>query len=612
MDMEWVGQPNWLAGHLRRPCRRCGSARAAPEIARARPRAVPRMSRCAAHVALGLACAHCLRYSRVHRAVPAPGMLPLCPRLGCTRAPRAVSTMERRPFGPPLQSNLSVVFEWETFPTQSSAPLLSQKLEISYFLLSFPLCLSSSRGCLLFSSGKLSLLNLAPLFSKEIEMGDHESIKNPSAKENSLNDQSEGAKKTHMASKIDDVISTIIDDSFISFRKKFHFPNDLVMKVPARSDRACFPPLGYVMVYKFSLRAGLQFLLAPELINILTICSGRISFRSKWLDIHTRDPSKYWISDFFFVQNDWGLQEKWGKLKELPIPHHIGAEYLLRILKLPYIDALHCEMRCLSRYIDEECLFKVGLSTQAGRSHAQILKKSVKVLETQKGQSKRSEVEGDLQSPKKKRSDEVLIVASKGPCFSPSKIYIPEDVLKHKCIDRRRTDELGYISHLLIYLEQQLEANKALDDWNDEFMKVKYLQGEYKKRYEGKAKEMRMMDDQLEQCKTELANRIASNTSQNERMDRLHIQLVETEEARDHFYDVEVKALEAELIEDGFNKGFMKGVHAAQHKNEGEIEGLTPSQASGDPSPNFDGEELESEMQQIFALKEDENDIEIL
>ncbi|KAH0464334.1 hypothetical protein IEQ34_007120 [Dendrobium chrysotoxum] len=179
------------------------------------------------------------------------------------------------------------------------------------------------------------------------------------------------------------------------------------MKVSARTDRACFPPLGFVMVYEFSLRAGLRFPPSSELIDILTICGvcfSQFSYRamsivmglimlfrdrgvvlssecfsrmgrlfsdaSKWLDIRTRDPSKGWINNFFYVQNDWGLQEKWGKLKELLVPLHIGAEDLLRILKLPDLDALHYEVRYLSRYIDEEYLFKVGLSTQAGRSHA--------------------------------------------------------------------------------------------------------------------------------------------------------------------------------------------------------------------------------------------------
>ncbi|KAH0467255.1 hypothetical protein IEQ34_004493 [Dendrobium chrysotoxum] len=313
-------------------------------------------------------------------------------------------------------------------------------------------------------------------------MGDLASSKIPS--EDRPAQRPEVPKRAQKAPKADDVISTVTEDSFISFRKKFHFPNDLVMKVPARTDCACFPPPGYVTVYEFSLRAGLRFPPSSELIDILTLCGvclsqfsyramsivmglivlfrdrgvvlsseclsrmgrlfsdaqGRISFRSKWLDIRTRDPSKGWISNFFYVQNDWGLQEKWGKLKELPVPLHIGAEDLLRILKLPDLDALHYEVRYLSRYVDEEYLFKVGLSTQAGRSHAQMLKKSARVLEVvpQKNHSKRPGSEEGLQVSRKKRADEVLTVVSKGPRASPSKSYIPEDVLNHQCIGRRR------------------------------------------------------------------------------------------------------------------------------------------------------------------------------
>ncbi|KAH0458071.1 hypothetical protein IEQ34_013386 [Dendrobium chrysotoxum] len=332
--------------------------------------------------------------------------------------------------------------------------------------------------------------------------------------------------------------------------------------VPARTDRACFPPPGY-------------------------------------------------------VTNDWGLQEKWGKLKELPVPLHIGAEDLLRILKLPDLVALHYEVRYLSRYVDEEYLFKVGLSTQAGRSHAQMLKKSARVPEVvpQKNHSKRPGSEEGLQASRKKRADEVLTVVSKGPLASPSKLYIPEEVLNHQCIGRRRAEEL--------YSDFKLEMTKTLNDWNKEFVKVKYLQGEYKKKYDSKVKEMKAVEDQLEGCRTELVNKITSVSSQNERMDRLHIELVEAQarikqqektqqvleaenerlqslpsavieefkksyafkiiiedhiqEARSHIYDVEVKALEAECAEDGFIRGFMKGVRTVHRKTGAEIEGLTPS-----------------------------------
>ncbi|KAH0469884.1 hypothetical protein IEQ34_001442 [Dendrobium chrysotoxum] len=416
------------------------------------------------------------------------------------------------------------------------------------------------------------------------------------------------------------------------------------MKVPARTDHACFPPLGYVMVYEFSLRAGLQFPPSSELIDILTICGvclsqffyramsivlfrdrgvvlsseclsrmgrlfsdaqGRISFRSKWLDIRTRDPSKGWISNFFYVQNDWGLQEKWGKLKELLVPLHIGAEDLLRILKLPDLDALHYE-------------------------------KSARVPEVvpQKNHSKRPGSEEGLQASRKKRADEVLTVVSKGPRASPSKSYIPEDVLNHQFIGRRRAEEL--------YFDFKLEMTKTLNDWNKEFVKVKYLQGEYKKKYDSKVKEMKVVEDQLEGCRTELANKITSEKAQqvleaeNERLQSVlsekeaqqlpsvvieefkksyafkiiiedHIQ-----EARSHIYDVEVKALEVECAEDGFIRGFMKGVRTVHRKTGAEIEGLTPSQASGDASSDSGGEELESELQRAFALEEDEDDVEIL
>ncbi|KAH0465031.1 hypothetical protein IEQ34_005134 [Dendrobium chrysotoxum] len=403
------------------------------------------------------------------------------------------------------------------------------------------------------------------------------------------------------------------------------------MKVPARTDRACFPPPGYMMVYEFSLRAGLRFPPSSELIDLLTIfgvclsqfpyratsivmglivlfrdrgvvlsseclsrighlfsdAQGRISFRSKWLDIRTRDPSKGWISNFFYVQNDWGLQEKWGKLKELPVPLHIGAEYLLRILKLPDLDALYYEVRYLSRYIDEEYLFKVGLSTQAGRSHAQMLKKSTRVPEVvpQKNHSKRPRSEEGLQAPTKKRSDE--------------------------------------------YSDFKLKMTKTLNDWNKEFVKVKYLQGEYKKKYDSKVKEMKATIKQQEKTQQilEVENMRLQSVLSEKEAQQLPSAVIEEfkksyafkiiiedhiQEARNHIYDVEVKALEAECAEDGFIRGFMKGVRTVHRKTGAEIEGLTPSQASGDASSDFGGEELESELQRAFSLEEDEDDVEIL
>ncbi|KAL0915548.1 hypothetical protein M5K25_015974 [Dendrobium thyrsiflorum] len=321
----------------------------------------------------------------------------------------------------------------------------------------------------------------------------------------------------------------------------------------------------------------------------------------------------------------------------------------MRILKLPDLDALQYEVRYLSRFIDEEYLFKVGLSTKAGRSYAQMLKKSVKVPEVvlHKNHSKRPGSEEVLHAPKKKKADEVLAVVRKSPLISPSKSYIPEDLEQ--------------------YIDFRLEMTKTLNDWNTEFVKVKYLQGEYKKKYDAKVKEMKAMEEQLAGCRTELDNMITSASLHNQQMDRLHIDLVDAQttinqqmkdqqilegenkrlqsmlskkeaqqlpstviedfkksfafkiiiedhihEAHNHIYDIEVKALEEEFMEEGFIKGFMKGVRAVHRKTGADIQGLPPSQASGGTPSDSGGEEVESELQKIFALEEDEDDLDIL
>ncbi|KAH0451770.1 hypothetical protein IEQ34_019069 [Dendrobium chrysotoxum] len=75
------------------------------------------------------------------------------------------------------------------------------------------------------------------------------------------------------------------------------------------------------------------------------------------------------------------------------------------------------------------------------------------------------------------------------------------------------------------------------------------------------------------------------------------------QEARDHIYKVEVKALEQQCLDDGFIRGFLKGVRLMQRKIGVEVEGLTPSQASDDFPPSSDGNEIESELQKAFALE---------
>ncbi|KAH0468525.1 hypothetical protein IEQ34_003558 [Dendrobium chrysotoxum] len=148
--------------------------------------------------------------------------------------------------------------------------------------------------------------------------------------------------------RVNETASTITSDFLILFRKNFYFPNDVVTIIPKRSDRASLPPPGYLTVSETHLRVGLRFPSPAELIEILWQCGvnlsqfsframsvtvglialfrdrgatltpehlsrmgrftsdthRRVTFRSKWLDLHTRDPSKNLANAFFFVKND--------------------------------------------------------------------------------------------------------------------------------------------------------------------------------------------------------------------------------------------------------------------------------------------------------------------
>ncbi|KAH0468059.1 hypothetical protein IEQ34_003092 [Dendrobium chrysotoxum] len=131
-----------------------------------------------------------------------------------------------------------------------------------------------------------------------------------------------------------------MSDFLILFCKNFYFSNDVVTIVPKSSDRASLPPLGPIC------EGGLRFPPPAELIKILRRCGvnlsqfsframsvtvglialfrdrgatltpehfsrmgrftsdmyGRVTFRSKWLDLCTRDPSKNWANAFFFMK----------------------------------------------------------------------------------------------------------------------------------------------------------------------------------------------------------------------------------------------------------------------------------------------------------------------
>ncbi|KAH0470502.1 hypothetical protein IEQ34_000225 [Dendrobium chrysotoxum] len=245
---------------------------------------------------------------------------------------------------------------------------------------------------------------------------------------------------------------------------------------------------------------------------------GRVTFRSKWLDLRTRYPLKNWASVFFFVKNDWGLLEKWGKMKDLPSPLHVEEEDIMRILKVLDIEHLLFEVCHISRYIKEEFLFKWS--------------------------------------------------------------------------------RLG------------IELTDVLNEWNSEFMKIKYLQGEFKWKYDHKTKEANDQKASKEKIASLEARDKRSQTLIAEKEAALSGS-EPSKEARDHIYDIEVKALEQQCIEDGFIRGFLKWVRLMQRKTGVQVEGVTPSQASDDFPSGSNGDEIESELQKAFDLDVDDETVNI-
>ncbi|KAH0450274.1 hypothetical protein IEQ34_020966 [Dendrobium chrysotoxum] len=386
---------------------------------------------------------------------------------------------------------------------------------------------------------------------------------------------------------------------------------------------------------------------------------GRVTFRYKWLDMRIRDPAKSWSSAFLFVRNDWGLLKKWGKMRDLPAPFHVREEDKMRLLKVPDIEHLLYKVCYLNKYIEEEFLFKVGLSLHPRRSDARMLKLTSKVPEPPAPVLKvapKRQVGGEDPHVllKKKKLEGVAASTSKvQPTSSPVKFRVPGDVLSHQCIGRRKANDL-----LSRRTELEAKLAEALNEWNTESVKIKYLQGEYKWKYDHKIREAKVLEEELCGCRTEMVNIVQSVSLQNQQIDRLQVNLeraqnqrasvekvtvLEAEnkrsqtltaekevaltsfessrvmedfkksiafkiiiqdyvqEARDHIYEVEVKALEQQCLDDGSVRGFLKG-----RKTEVEVEGLTPSQASDDFPPGSDGDEIERKLQKVFALEADD------
>ncbi|KAH0453878.1 hypothetical protein IEQ34_018202 [Dendrobium chrysotoxum] len=150
----------------------------------------------------------------------------------------------------------------------------------------------------------------------------------------------------------------------------------------------------------------------------------------------------------------------------------------------------------MSRYIEEEFLFKVGLSFPTGRSDARTLKPTSKVPEppapTSKVAPKRATRGEDPQVLKKKSLEGTATNTDKAlPDSSSAKLHIPEEVLNHQCIGRHKAGDL-----------------------------IKFLQEEFKQKYDHKTKEAKVLKEELSECRTELANTMQSISLQNRQADQ--------------------------------------------------------------------------------------------
>ncbi|KAH0454918.1 hypothetical protein IEQ34_016842 [Dendrobium chrysotoxum] len=399
--------------------------------------------------------------------------------------------------------------------------------------------------------------------------------------------------------------------------KNFHIPNDMVTTVPKRSDRASLPPPGYLTISETSLRAGLRFPPSAELVEILRrcgVCLSQFSYRAMSVIVGLialfRDRGAVLTPEHLSRMD--GLPATcrgWGKMRDLPAPLHVGEEDLMRLLKVPNVEHLLYEVRYLNKYIEEEFLFKVGLSFHYGRSDARMLKPTSKVL------------------LKKKKLEGVVANTSKlAPVSSPVKIRVPGDVLNHQCVGRRKTDDL-----LSRRTELEAELTGALNEWNVEFVKIKYLQGEFKRKAQAtitqlsedqraSGEKVAVLEAENKRSQTLIAEKEAALTSfESARViddfkKSIAFKIIiqdHVQDARDHIYEVEVKALEQQCLDDGFIRGFLKGVRLMQRKTGVGVEGLTPSQASDDFPPGSDGDEIESDLQKAFALEADDEVVDI-
>ncbi|KAI0531181.1 hypothetical protein KFK09_000734 [Dendrobium nobile] len=250
----------------------------------------------------------------------------------------------------------------------------------------------------------------------------------------------------------------------------------------------------------------------------------------------------------------------------------------------------------------------------------------------------------------------------------PSKLHISEEVMNNICTKRQRANEMMIQS---MDLKTRFEA--LLDECNIEFVNAKYLQEEYEQRLNAKIKETSALKSQLAEYRAELAMMSNSLALQHQEVDlsnkelikerakicqrdkalsilqaekglleaenkRLQDRLSEREareevislkaiedfkkssayqreihnriqEAHDKIFATEMRELERQSLEEGFVRGFLKGVRLVRRKINDVVEGLSPSQASEDSPPDLDDDGIKSELRTFSGDDEEDDEI---
>ncbi|KAH0457993.1 hypothetical protein IEQ34_013308 [Dendrobium chrysotoxum] len=338
-------------------------------------------------------------------------------------------------------------------------------------------------------------------------------------------------RRSTKGAKVDDVASIITGDLLMLLHKNFHIPNDVVTTVPKRSDRANLPPPGYLTVSETSLRAGLCFPPPAELVEILKrcgVCLSQFSYRAMTVTVR-----------LIALFKDRGA---------VLTPEHLSRMGLLT----SDMQGRTCAPGILRR-ADPVPTFFV-------RNDWGLLEKLGKIR--------------DLPAPLHVGEEDIMrllkvpdvehLLYEVGLSFHPgrsdarmlkptSKVPEPPVPLDRLQVDLERAQAM---------ITQLREDQRASGE------KVAVLEAENKRSQTLIAeKEAALTSFEssrvIEDFKKSIAFKIIIQD---------HVQ-----EARDHIYEVEVKALEQQCLDDGFIRGFLKGVRLMQRKTGVEAEGLTPS-----------------------------------